>query len=306
MKKQVKTEQAKSLQELLAEIRQEMSKPRRKKRKPRKRTYEYRPCLISYLDILGMKDLLREAGEDANTVAEVLERFRDFYTPMKDQKILWQSTFVNFSDLGLRVVPVLTDANIKHRLGGFFHEVMDLGFIQVNLVNRGILVRGSLTLGLICHAGGLVFGSGLVEVHELESKVAKYPRIIVSNTALEALKEAPVLRAEGNSFKEEMSYLKSFLRKDVDGVWFLDYLAHVRSESDNSEEYALFLRRHKELIEKQRQEVLALPRGTFRKSRLEKLKWLISLHRQHIAELDASIFFKETNVRIRSLQVRHW
>lgn len=80
-----------------------------------------------------------------------------------------------------------------------------------------------------------MFGPGLVEAHHMESKIARYPRIIVSDNAIVALKEAPVLRAEGISFKEEMSYLKNLLRKDKDGVWFLDYLAIIRSEKDNDQ-----------------------------------------------------------------------
>src|SRR5208283_1421270 len=116
----------------------QLERERQRKRKLRKRTYKYLPYLISYLDVLGMKDLLDQAGEDANTVAQVLEHFRDFSAPIDDQKKLWRSAFVNFSDLGLRILPILTDANLKHRLGCFFHEVMDLGYLQVNLVNRGI------------------------------------------------------------------------------------------------------------------------------------------------------------------------
>lgn len=219
-----------SFAEAVAEIQnrvaeKQLERERQRKRKQRRTIYKYTPHLISYLDILGMKDLLNDAGADANKVAQVIERFRDFSTPMDDQKKLWQSAFVNFSDLGLRILPVLSDANIKYRLGCFFHEVMDLGYIQVNLVNRGILVRGGLTLGYLCHRKGLVFGPGLAEAHHMESKLAQFPRIIVSDTAIEALKEAPVLRGEGNSFREEMSYLKKFLRKDEDGMWFLDYLA---------------------------------------------------------------------------------
>lgn len=282
----------------------QLERERQRKRKLRKRTYKYLPYLISYLDVLGMKDLLNESGEDANKVAEVLGHFRDFSTPMDDQKKLWKSAFVNFSDLGLRILPILTDANLKYQLGCFFHEVMDLGYIQVNLVNRGILVRGGLTLGYLCHKKGLVFGPGLVEAHHLESKLAQFPRIIVSDTAIEALKEAPVLRGEGNSFQEEMSYLKKFLRKDEDGLWFLDYLAIIRSERDTDQQYAQFLERHKALIEKQRCEVAALPRGEYRRNRQQKLKWLIQLHRHHIAELDPDNFFELTGVRLRSLSVR--
>jgi hypothetical protein len=251
-----------------------------------------------------MKDLLAQAGADANKVAQVLERFRDFSAPMDDQKKLWQSAFVNFSDLGLRILPILTDANVKYRLGCFFHEVMDLGYIQVNLVNRGILVRGGLTLGYLCHKKGLVFGPGLAEAYHMESKLAQFPRILVSDTAIQALKEAPVLRGEGNSFREEMSYLKKFLRKDEDGAWFLDYLAISRSERDTDQQYAQFLERHKALIEKQRSEIAALPRGQYRHSRQQKLKWLIQLHRRHIAELDPANFFELTGVRLQSLRVR--
>jgi len=287
-------------------VEKQLERERLRKRKRRRVNYKYVPCLISYLDVLGMKGLLEEAGDDASKVAQVLRHFRDFSSPMDDQKKLWKSSFVNFSDLGLRILPILTDANVKYRLGCFFHEVMDLGYIQVNLVNRGILVRGSLTLGDHCQKGGLVFGPGLAEAHNMESKIARYPRIIVSNNAMRALKEAPVLRGEGNSFKEEMSYLKSFLRKDEDGVWFLNYLMLSRSERDDDKQYASFLERHKALIEKQRREVSALPRGPYRQNRLEKLKWLIELHRHHISDLNPEDFFRLTGVRWSTLRVRRW
>jgi hypothetical protein len=302
MKKQSFAEAVAEIKERVAQ--KQLEREGQRRRKQRRTVYKYTPTLISYLDLLGMKDLLDEAGTDADQVAQVLQRFRDFSAPMEDQKKLWKSAFVNFSDLGLRILPILTDANVKYRLGCFFHEVMDLGFIQVNLVNRGILVRGGLTLGYLCHKKGLVFGPGLVEAHHMESKVAQSPRIIVSDTAMQALEEAPVLRGEGNSFKEEMSYLKNFLRKDEDGVWFLDYLAIIRSEKDSDKQYAMFLERHKALIEKQRSEIRALPRGAYRRSRLAKLKWLIQLHRRHISELDPQIFFEHTGVRLRTLRVR--
>jgi hypothetical protein len=306
VKQPLKKKSKQALTKTLAEIREQFSKPRPKKRQRRKRAYNYEISLISYLDVLGMKDLLEQAGRDANNVAEVLERFRDFSKPVEDQKELWRSTFVNFSDLGLRIHPVHSDANVKYRIGGFFQEVMDLGFIQVNLINRGSLVRGGLALGFICHSGGLVFGPGLAEAYELESKVAKYPRIVVDDFVMEALKQAPVLRAEGNTFNEEMSYLKNVLRRDADGVWFIDYIEFIRSEGDGPKEFAAFLQRHKHLIEKQRQEVAALPRGNYRKSRLEKLKWLIQLHRSHIAQLDPTELYEQTGVRLSSLRVRLW
>jgi hypothetical protein len=304
-KKLAETDTTAKFKEALVEIRQKFSKPQPRKRKPRTRTYKYEPSLISYLDILGMKDLLEHAGEDANLVSEVLEHFRRFSAHEEYQKELWHSKFVNFSDLALRILPILTDANLKHRLGCFFHEVMDLGLIQANLVNRAILIRGAMTIGFICHDGGLTFGPGLAEAYRLEQH-AVYPRIIISEEAMLLLQEAPVLRAEGNSYKEEMSYLKEFLRKDTDGFWFLDYLALVRTESDGPRQYARFLQSHKKLIEKQRLEVTLLPKGKERKSRIVKLKWLIELHRRHIGQNNPEIFLEQTGMRLNSLRVRVW
>lgn len=55
----------------------------------------------------------------------------------------------------------MTVANVKYRLGGFFHEIHDLGLIQINLIDRGILVRGAVVIGDICHHDGLTFVLGL-------------------------------------------------------------------------------------------------------------------------------------------------
>lgn len=68
-----------------------------------------------------------------------------------------------------------------------------------------------------------------------------------------------------------MSYLNGFLRRDADGVWFLDYLALARSDCDFTEQYAQFVLKHKDLIEKQRTDIKAIPKAK-RKKRLDKLK----------------------------------
>jgi hypothetical protein len=103
-----------------------------------------------------------------------------------------------------------------------------------------------------------------------------------------------------------MSYLSDVLRRDRDGLWFLDYLAFVRSEGEGPKQYARFLLGHKELIEKQRLEVKALPKDKSRKSRIDKLKWLIALHRNHIGENDPGSFFDQTGMRLNTLRVRAW
>jgi hypothetical protein len=306
MAKKTNVSRPNDLEQVIAEIRTAFQRRRNKKKVKRKSRYKYEPSLISYLDILGMKDLLNQSGQDANKIAEVLERFRYYSNPEKDMKKLWKMSFVNFSDLGIRTVPILTEANLKHRLGCFFHEIWDLGYIQANLISRGWLVRGALTIGQICNGGGLLFGPGLVDAYLLESKEVVYPRIVVSDLAMEALEKAPVLRAQGNSFAEEMSYMSNFLRKDSDGKWFINHLAQMQTESDTPMQYAIFLGAHRDLIERQRTEVKGLPRGDYQHSRLKKLKWLINLHRAHLKETDAKIFLQQTGIELQSFRVKRW
>jgi len=267
--------------------------------------FKYQPYLISYLDVLGMKALVESAGENADGVAEVLTRLCSYSNPEPEDKKLWKTGFVNFSDLVLRSIPILTEANLKYRLGCFFHEAMDLGFIQVNLINRGILVRGALTIGLLCRQKGLLFGQGLIDAHNLEEKQAVYPRIIISEDLMTSVEELPVLRGEGNSFKEEMACLRKLVKRDSDGLWFLDYLAHARDEADDPYEYASLLSAHRELIENQRAEIATLPPGEkLTESRIEKLRWLIKLHNTHLGENDAEIFQRETETPLAPLYVQ--
>jgi hypothetical protein len=294
----------KSVKSLLEDARRRSRLRAKKRQRLEPKTFKYEIALISYVDVLGMKDLLASAGDDASQVAEVLSRFRSFTSHQDYQKELWKAEFVNFSDLAVRILPIMTDANIKYRLGAFFHEIHDLGLIQINLIDRGILVRGAVVIGDICYEGGLTFGPGLAAAYLLETE-AKFPRIVVSRDSLRATRDNAVLRAGGNSFVEEMSYLDGFLRKDTDGVWFLDYLALARSDCDSNKQYGQFLLKHKELIEKQRVEVKAIPKAD-RKNRLSKLKWLIRLHRNHVAQNNPDIFLQETGLKLRACNVGLW
>lgn len=49
------------------------------------------------------------------------------------------------------------------------------------LLEKGIFTRGAITIGLYYSDENIIFSGGLVEAYNLESKVAKYPRIIVSD-----------------------------------------------------------------------------------------------------------------------------
>ena len=267
-------------------------------------TYRYAPSIVSYLDVLGMKDLLAQAGDDASRVGQVLNAFRVYGNVAHDETNIWDLTITNFSDLVVRTIPILSETNVQHRLGCFFNEAWNLGYVQANLVSRGWLLRGAMTIENICVQNGLIFGPGLVRGHQLEA-AAKWPRIVIDDELMSIVKTEPLLRAEDNTFEEEMSYMQ-FVQKDTDDRWFINYLAQMETESDSPKQYAYFLEQHQSLIERQRSEVLALEAGSLYDSRLDKLKWLIQLHNSHLAQTSASIFFDQTGRMLEHLTATTW
>lgn len=262
----------------------------------------YEPSLITLFDILGFKDLLNRAGEDANAVSEVLSLARRFSTPDEGaaENFGWKS--INFSDTVVRAVPIVSNANVKVRLGIVFHELTDIAHLQVNLLFRNVLIRGAVTIGRIFMQADVVFGPGLVDAHLLESEHALYPRVIVDKRVLKALKEIPLLRS--HRFDEEMSYINRLVRKDTDGLQFVDYLRYALDNSDDNYEYGTLILAHKELVEKQISEASALDgRTRYGKSRKQKGEWLRRYHNCHVKTLSAVILKAETGIQKQSLLV---
>jgi hypothetical protein len=83
--------------------------------------------------------------------------------------------------------------------------------IALEALRIGLLIRGGITLGRLYHSGGVVFGEAMVNAYHLESRVANYPRIVVSARVYSKLPEANRHR----------------LRQDKDGIWYLNYLSRL-------------------------------------------------------------------------------
>lgn len=78
----------------------------------------------------------------------------------------------------------------------------------------GILVRGGISYGPCIHEDSVVFGPGMVDAYELESDIAVYPRVVVSERVLDRLSP---------NGPETMPSLF----QDEDGQWSLNYIARM-------------------------------------------------------------------------------
>src|SRR6266581_1138245 len=147
----------------------------------------YSQVLVTYIDILGFADLIKESQTDTRYVEKIVS----LLTTMKDElstggrshrgpdgrkeKIF---TSFNFSDLIVRTTRIPDGVNIGDYLDW---ELFYLGEKQLSLALEGHLVRGGICVGeLFIGAGNtILFGPDLVNVYKLESEKAVYERIVV-------------------------------------------------------------------------------------------------------------------------------
>jgi hypothetical protein len=235
----------------------------------------YRPSLVSFLDILGFRELLRT--RTAEDIAQSLRMLRDATRPEDfeevDDKLFSTPKWFQVSDAIVRV----RHFDTKYRDGALYHELSDLGFAQAILAGQGMFVRGGFAIGEATTGDDdlqLAFGPALAEAYELESNSAVFPRIVISPKVLDHYKNGDALKAEQNTKSFDEKYVLSMVRSSATGPW-LDYMAVVR---DNLERdgHISFCRDHAGHISACLEKSGSQPRV------MEKYLWLAAYHNNHV------------------------
>jgi hypothetical protein len=237
---------------------------------------QYTKSLVSYFDILGFRKIVAEFSPEQ--VASKLQALARFSSPGSTIAETFGNTFTNFSDLVLRTIPVDPNPRLRGGEGLLYCELLDLVFVQAELIADGVLLRGSITFGDIFIDDKTVFGPALIRAYELEDQVSIAPRIIVDPEVFPLLDKYPVLRA--HAVEDEMQYLCRLLKKDADGVWFIDYLRVMAAQVDDQAAYLRFLKAHKQLI------LDRLPEFNQLSSVLTKYGWLVTYHNSWVNSLN--------------------
>ncbi|WP_112311431.1 hypothetical protein [Pseudogemmobacter bohemicus] len=174
---------------------------------------EYQARVVGFVDILGFGALVQRADRDVNLrreIIEALEKVRAVTPPGDgDTELRTQS----FSDS-----LILSAANTPE---GLWHLLLSIDALAWNLLQLGIFIRGGVTIGGMTHNDHLAFGTGVNAAYDLESKVAKMPRVILGAAAFDA---AVCYASQSEVWA---AYRNSRLLRDRDGVWFLNYLTEL-------------------------------------------------------------------------------
>lgn len=227
-----------------------------KKNKPDSDPPQYEERLVAFLDILGFKGLIEHTVTDTSTfekvhgalsaieahhrgkhesithtIASFSKHLDESKPDVKNIFDLWRSTDTRivFSDsivISHPLTIIMLDA-----VPSLLREVANLA---LTLLGLGIMVRGGIALGPLYHKDSVVFGPAMIDAYELESRYALYPRILISDAIAEwilslhmpepwEIPEFP--RGNMEQDLEHTSYCMEVLRRDDDGLYYLDYLS---------------------------------------------------------------------------------
>lgn len=175
-------------------------------------TYEKRA--VAFLDILGFTDLIKEQGHESEILA-VFEHLRFRASQVERASKTGGMQFTAFSDC------IVLSAELRDGFGAF-RMAAYVGYLVLDLLARGFLVRGGLTVGDLYHKNGMVFGPAMIDAYALESKNAIYPRIAVLDAFRDEACKGAVAMSNGDAAHARVQGEYLQYRRDFDGVLHLD------------------------------------------------------------------------------------
>ena len=229
------------------------------------KSYENR--LVLFMDILGFKEIVERSVNDEEIIEQVhraIEQIKELADSTEYQE---SQMITQFSDSVVVSYKVSAPSSV-------FDLISSIGFIVINMVMKGYLVRGGVTVGQLHHSGDLLMGPAMNRAYEIESKEAIYPRVVIDESVLIAAGEN---RAEFHSPLDEIESVSAYLDQDSDGKIFLEYVTWrrvVEIFGAEAEEYGPYLSQLGDLIENGLQHSNEKVR--------EKFVWL---HKQYLAEI---------------------
>jgi hypothetical protein len=238
--------------------------------------------VVGFIDILGFKDVVKRMDEEPRFFATI----RNALKGLDKQALLLQKYRLegdkkrqSTQQRGIAsLLPIITlhmtAFSDCYVLSENFPALFILPTIQTlasRLLEEGILTRGAVVQGRAYHRGRVLFGPAIIEAHELESKVAHYPRILVTDEVLQAVGDYHTAMYRGQ-----------LLKPDVDGCWFVNLLVPPVSKWKALAEGATKQDSHSylETIRKSLVDLLRYAQGmdekiSERKRKISKIQWLI-------------------------------
>lgn len=181
---------------------------------------EYEDRLVAFIDVLGFSNLVGETAVDAKKLRHLTAALEALYNRIwswEADGVYSSFAFTQFSDS--IVISSLAESSDSF---GMLQQLL-LGVMEL-VDDYDMLVRGGIARGQLIHDRVMVVGPAMVEAYRLESKEAKYPRIIVEKELKEQI-EADIKEYVKNNYGlSELPSQDNLFKTDDDGWGYLDYV----------------------------------------------------------------------------------
>ena len=235
----------------------------------------YQNAIVTFMDILGFKQLV-EADDTGVSISQILDEMerQGTYDYEKGEEVGVRTLTV--SDCVIRAAWTPNGDMIPFSTAAM--ELLRLGLMQLNLLNKDIVIRGGVAHGRVFLEDNRIFGRAYQDAYAIESKKACHPRIVVDSQLVSSVVDDATV-PEAVDEKWVAQELRHLVRKDDDGCYFIDYLSIHSDNYDDELDVIEFLQRHKLLIEKR----LSQFRGNSAES---KYWWMRRYHNDYVTSIN--------------------
>jgi hypothetical protein len=206
-------------------------------------SYVTRYC--AFVDILGFRGLIAELNSGRTTYEAIRSALQKIHKPLPDELGLFEG-----SDFRAQSISDAVCVSSAENDMGLLHMLYSLTSLSFELLCLGYFVRGAIVLGKLYHDDEMVFGDALVRAYELETNVARFPRIIIPRE---------IVGRAMNLSKERQQLAADFISQGSDGPFYLHVLAGMERKVDAAKAADMIQRRFNESVDNPRH--------------FEKVKW---------------------------------
>ena len=183
----------------------------------------YTERFIAFLDVIGFRYIVSESDKKIGKKQEVIKRVSEaiLYSISEIEEILGSESnliYTHFSDSFVISIPV------NEKLHDAYKFSLLISTVVYEFLRSNIFLRGGITRGQLIHNDKLLFGPAMNRAYELESHVAKYPRIIIDPNLIETEPINMLNPHEIYGYKESNCLVPHvYLAKDDDGLLYINY-----------------------------------------------------------------------------------
>jgi len=183
-----------------------------------KNTVTYEKRIFAFIDILGFAELVEESERDASKILNIyqlLERTKSMANLPVGHK--FQTLKVDLVKFRSHTFSDTVTMSCPFDSFDYFNAIIGWveGFQYLMLTEEATSVRGAIVYGNVLddESKSIVFGPAMVAAYRLETRRAKWPRVLVDSSIFDELPD----EKKAGAFKE-------YLRKGYAGTYYLDYL----------------------------------------------------------------------------------